>query len=182
MVTHSAAKKPPLHLPATLLSPPSDAPFSVSRTAQAIQNRQENTSPEVIIQPASARITEEAQTAGAEPLLRSLVIKPGRSVWMTTLIWTITAIPYRSITIIKACELDQPIKALPIITAGSARCVISEKLMTIIWSCVGLCLQEPGQTAAIIGIIVTRHPWFKMASCQAENPFVQGFWPRRERE
>lgn len=100
---------------------------------------------------------------------------------MTTLIWTITAIPYRSITIIKACELDQPIKALPIITAGSARCVISEKLMTIIWSCVGLCLQEPGQTAAIIGILVTRHPWFKMASCQAENPFVQGSWPRRER-
>lgn len=162
-----------------MLTPPSDVPFSISRTAQAIQNRQENTSPEVIIQPASARLTEEAQTAVAGPLLRSLVTKPRRSVWMTTLIWTITAIPYRPITIIKACELDQPIKALPIITAGSARCVISEKLITIIWSCVGLCLQEPGQTAAI-GIIVTRHPWFKMASCQAENPFVQAFDPERE--
>lgn len=163
-----------------MLTPPSVVPFSISRTAQAIQNRQENTSPEVIIQPASARLTEEAQMAVAEPLLRSLVIKPGRSVWMTTLIWTITPIPYRPITIIKACELDQPIKALPVITAGSARCVISEKLITN--NHLVLCGTVSSGTWANCcnWHHCHRHPWFKMATCQAENPFVQAFDPERE--
>lgn len=146
-------KKPLLCLPASLLSLTSAAPFSVSSSTHATHPRLGKTSPEVIVQTDIARQEEETQESVCGPSLRSLIIKPkwGVSINHSHLdnyshsLWTNQ--------INKACELDHPIKALPLILGGSKVCDVRKAGD----KCPVLC--GPEQAASIISMLVSRQPW-----------------------
>lgn len=149
----SAVKRPLLCFPASLLSVSSAVPFPISSSAHATHPTQGKTSPEVIIQPATVRAAEDRQESVSGPSLRSLIIKPKRGVWINHSHLDNYS-HYGPIKIIKACELNHPIKALPIILRRSARYVISEKLVTIVQP-MGGTMWEPEPTTAL-WILVSR--------------------------